>query len=492
MRKWLGKSILSFALSVLLAGCSPGMTKNLNLEDTLPVRDIEVSDDGFTVKSVGVYLDVTPSMDGFLGMGTEEYEAVVPETRYEICMDEINKILARQYNREQVTYYRVDTPLWKTEENVLKEAREKEYYQNSKNNEEIYIIVDWIDEDGEDYDSLCLTNALLNCKEDDFSVLITDFHENKGTGDEVISALKKNVESGKTIGIVGIRSEFAGTVYDYDLDGRREEYGIIEGEVSAEDICYRQFYVIAVGRAEVVGKFCEDVRKSMRLDKENIKSILFYKDELHGMDYRAFNECLIRSNERKWRFIPNASIRINDGESLDVFDYCNRGGEKKELIVCYNVEEEALKTELANGEKCVTTISELQTMELVKVPFYMKEQALSHWNSEQADFEREENLAGSFNVEHVYYAPGEGVLYIVFDVSENELPQGYIKLSGEIHLKRQNTLDTGWVKDWDFAYGERNMGKTKNLEHYMNAIKDNMPKRNDLLLDFVFYMNYIK
>ena len=80
----------------------------------------------------------------------------------------------------------------------------------------------------------------------------------------------------------------------------------------------------------------------------------------------------------------------------------------------------------------------------------------------------------------------------MFDVSENELPQGYIKLSGEIHLKRQNTLDTGWVKDWDFAYGERNMGKTKNLEHYMNAIKDNMPKRNDLLLDFVFYMNYIK
>ena len=211
MRRWLGKSILSFALSMLLAGCSPGMTKNLNLEDSLPVRNIEVSDDGFTVKSVGVYLDVTPSMDGFLGMGTEEYEAVVPETRYEICMDEINKILARQYNREQVTYYRVDTPLWKTEENVLKEAREKEYYQNSKNNEEIYIKVDWIDEDGEDYDSLCLTNALLNCKEDDFSVLITDFHENKGTGDEVISALKENVELGKTIGIVGIRSEFAGT-----------------------------------------------------------------------------------------------------------------------------------------------------------------------------------------------------------------------------------------------------------------------------------------
>lgn len=496
MMRRLGKKILMFwVLSIVFMGCSLDKTKNESLEDTLPVRENAELNHDFTVKTVGVYLDVTPSMEGFLGMGTEEYEIIVPETKYEICLDEVNKVLAKQYNREQLMYYRVDTPLWKTEENVLKEARERKYYQNSKKNEDVYTKVDLIDEDGEDYDSLCLTNALLNCKNDDFSVLITDFHENKGTGSEVIQALKQNVDltsSGKTIGILAIKSEFAGIVYDYDLDGRREEYGIIEGEISEEDICYRQFYLIAIGRVEIVEKFCEDVQDSMHMDKENIKSVLFYENETHGLDYRAFNKCLIRSNERQWRFIPNASIRINNGESLDVFDYCNREDTKREIVVCYNVEEEALKAELSKGEKSTTAISELQGMELAEISYYMKNQTLSQWDSEKNCFEKDKNFSEPFSVEHVYYSPETSLLYIVFCVTEKGLPRGYIKLSGEMHLEYQDSLDIGWVEDWDFAYGDRNLGKTKNLKNYINAIIEKMPERNDLLLDFVFYINYMK
>ena len=86
-------------------------------------------------------------------METDEYEALVPETRYEICLDAINKILARQYSGDQLNFYRVDTPMWKTEENVLKEAGDKKYYRNSKKNNS-YEKVDLIENDGEDYDSL--------------------------------------------------------------------------------------------------------------------------------------------------------------------------------------------------------------------------------------------------------------------------------------------------------------------------------------------------
>lgn len=496
MVRRLGKLILSTILCVSFVGCGIGVIENLNLEDTLPIRDIKSSDDDFTVKKVGVYLDVTPSMVGFLGMDTKEYETLVPETKYEICLDEINKILAIQYDRDQMTYYRVDTPMWRTEENVLKKAREKGYYYNSSDNEDVYVKVDLKSDDGEGYKSLCLTNVLLNCKEDDFSILITDFHENTGAGagDEVIQALKENVGSTlskKAIGIVGIKSEFAGTVFDYDLDGRREEYGVIEGEISAEDICYRPFYVIAVGQAETVGEFCVDVRESMKLDEEDIKSVIFYEDEICGLDYRAFDKCLIRSNEKKWRFLPNDSIRINGGDNMDVFDYCNREDEKKEIVVCYKVEEEALKKELGNGTKCVAANPELQTMELIEVPYDMKEQAVSQWDAEKPCFVKEDNLSGSFSVEHVYYSV-EGMLYIVFSIAEKELPQGPLKLSGEIHLERQSTLDIGWVEDWNFSYDDMDLGKTTNLKHYVNAIINKMPERNDLLLDFVFYLNYMK
>lgn len=311
----------------------------------------------------------------------------------------------------------------------------------------------------------------------------------------MIQALKESVGSTlneKTIGIVGIKSEFAGLVYDYDMDGRHEEYGVVEGEISAEDICYRQFYVIAIGQAETVGTFCEDVRESMRLDEDAVKSVIFYEDEICGLDYRSFAQCLTRSSETEWRFLPNGSIRINDGESINVFDYCNRKEEKREIVVCYNVEEEALKRELENGIKAVPTISELQAIDLKEVSYHMKEQAVAQWDAEKSCFEKEDNLSDSFKVEHVYYSTEEELLYIVFCLEEKELPQGPIKLSGELHMERQSTLDIGWVEDWNFSYDDRDLSKTTNLSSYIDAIIKEMPERNDLLLDFAFYLNYMK
>ena len=268
-------------------GCGNGEKANQFFSDELQVLDKEPEyEQPEDIKKVGVYVDVTPSMKGFLGMQTESYKKIVRETRYMICLDEISKIIAGSFDKETVTCYRVDTPLWKTRENVLNRAKEKSYYDDDiYNNDSDYEKIDLIEEDGDEYKSWCLTNTLLNCMEDDFSVIITDFYENDRAASEVINALKANManQERRTIGVIGLNSEFAGRIYDLYPDGRGIDYGIVDGTVTEEDICYRQFYVIVLGNPEEVQEFCQCLQAGMNTD--DIKYKVFYENERYGVDY---------------------------------------------------------------------------------------------------------------------------------------------------------------------------------------------------------------
>lgn len=489
MKRQYCRWILICALCIMLGGC--GNEQNFVLRDELrileTIPDSPVSYEG----NVGIYLDVTPSMEGFLGMDTKGYKELVEETNYKMCLAEVDKVLAGFFEPSQITYYRVDTPMWETEENVLKEGRSHRYYTNSKWKEDKYTKVDLIPTDGDDYESLCLTNALLGCKEDDFSVLITDFYENTGDASEVIQALKQNMKSGpmeKVIGIIGIRSEFAGTVYDLNLDGGRAEYGIVKGNITAEDICYRQFYVIVTGQEEIVQRFCQNVQGNMGLNEEFSKCIIFYEKQAQGMDFAAFKECYTRSTDRSWTLWPNSRIVINGGRELDVYDYRNANGGAKDIVVSYNVEDDIFIRELERGTASMKALSEMSEMELIEVPFRMEKQSVSAWSEEEQKFIVDESKSNAFVMENVYYSPEEKLLYIVFRISEKDSPQSPLKLNGEIHLEWQDNFHMEWVNEWNLGYGEENLGKTRDFRKYMDAIREQMPERSDLLQDFVFYI----
>lgn len=47
-------------------------------------------------------------MSGLLEMDTKEYKDLVLETEYEMCLNEIDKIIASKYTEFQVIFYRVD------------------------------------------------------------------------------------------------------------------------------------------------------------------------------------------------------------------------------------------------------------------------------------------------------------------------------------------------------------------------------------------------
>ncbi len=460
--------------------------------DELPQISSPNAHNTYALDTIGIYVDVTPSMQGFLGLQNDSYQELVSETRYKNCLNMINDIMAVWYDTESISYYRVDTPLWKVKENVLVEARKFDYYRQSDKMKRDYELINLTDDTIDGYDSLCLTNALLNCKNDDLSIIVTDLYENERADAKMVEALKQNMtlqgQEGKTVGIIGMKSEYAGTVYDINDKEEGENYGIVEGDVTAEDICYRQFYIISIGHPQGVKDFCQRFLENAESDDEDIKCTIFWEYEICGLDYSDFNECLSRSKNKQNRLWPSGKILVNEKDQLDVFEYKNMMGKEKEILVCYDAERALLDPLLETRKSRLVPLPNGKSIEGIEVPIHIEDQAVWLWH--ENEFKKEEGLTELFCIEKVYYAPEKKEIYVQFKVSDKKLTRMALKLSCEVHFDYFEQLETEWAEQWSMPKGNIDLQKTRVLGSCINALKNKMPTKNSLLLDFAFYIIY--
>lgn len=493
MKKFNTLLVLSIFLGCALFGCR----KKLEISDQLADLPDEPPYKNERTERIGIYVDVTPSMEGFLGAQKESFKSLVPETRYLKCLDEINKIVAIKFDEENIAQYRVDTPLWKVDEseNVLDKAREKAYYQNSAYFDENYSQIILFENDSGNYDSPCLATALLNCINEDFSIVVTDFYENEANVNFVINALKKNIrlnsEFEKTVGIIGIKSEFAGKIYDISKDEKAMEYGIREEYLAESDISYRQFFIIVIGGPEMVKEFCKNVQKSMELDNDVLNYIIFYQDEIFGIDYNNFEFCESRDEKVLWE---NGIVVINEKKKLCIFDYRNTEGRDKDVVVRYAVTGEKLKKELGNGISKSLELPDVAEKKFIEIPCTVTDAETSVWKSDTDKFEIDMNGSDFFSIKNLYFCPENEQVYVHFVIDENcrETHAGeHIKFHSKIILDDIERTGNDWIEEWDFKNKDRDYKKTKDLKKYVNALESNMPERERLLLDFSFYITVI-
>ncbi len=492
------KKYVIFITILCIALCMGCTSKpKINLSDSVPQMLPEPNSKTKKPEKIGIYVDVTPSMQGFLGMDKSFYKNLVKETKYMVCLDEINNIVSSQYINNQINYYRVDTPLWRTKENVLVKAKNFDYYINSSRFDADYECIDLIKDDGEEYKSFCLANALLNCQEDDFSLIVTDMYENKAASDEVIKALKANMcledGSNRTIGIVGIKSEFAGYVYDITNSDEAIEYGLLSADASLEDVQFRQFYIIAIGNYDIVSEFCKHLRENMNLGNLEIKSAVFYEEELYGIDCASFNKCFTRYNGKRYKLFEDEKIWINNrSQSINVYEYINKTEKLMDIVVGYNVNNNSLETELLKGERKEERLPNFkEKKELIDVPFCFENQKNAIKKKNSNIFELDDNLRDVFDIKKLYYCPKEKLLYVWFQITNSDLPIGTIKLYGQI--KKQDSVEKEqrweWVDDWNLTNWEYDCEKTKYLKEYFNTMEAQIPIRNQIMVEFVFYIN---
>ena len=484
---------------MLYIGCSRDSGLKENFKDTLPVMADEPKNNYEKPNKIGIYVDTTPSMQGFLGMQEQFYKDIVNETVYAACLDEIDNLISSSYDVDNIEYYRVDTPLWRTEENVLRMARTFSYYDDhfyTDDKEENYEMIDLIKYDGVRYESYCLANALLNCVQDDFSVIVTDFYENEVASSEVTAALKKNMsfsaDADRTIGIVGMKSEFAGQIYDLPGEAHPISYGIIDSAGTAEDIVYRQFFVLVIGEPNEVSTFCNSLQKRMGLEAGKCVSEVFYEDELYGLDYQDYEECFSRSDGLNNYFMPGKEMSINDKKNSKqyIYIYKNIKEMSREIIVSYKVNTESFKKRFQKEEpvKVSLSVPDPCEKELIEIPFVVENSKVSVWDSEKG-FVVSEGYEGMFQIQHIYYSPQENHVYVVFQIINEKTLTGGIKFYGKISECSNGKEELcSWVDAWNFYKQKPSYEKTWRLKDYVIAIENEMPERNLGLIEFAFYI----
>lgn len=268
------------------------------------------------------------------------------------------------------------------------------------------------------------------------------------------------------------------------------EYGIVEGDVTEEDICYRQFYVLSIGFPEDVQRFCQSLIKNMDLKEGDIESAVFYEEPIYGLDYTDFNRYHFQDDSSGGYLRKEGYVIVNDDAKMSIYGWGKKSVEGKDIVVSYRVEGVSLQKQLESGPRGVYSLPDVGELELNEVPYRIEEKKVYMWIGDKESFNEVESYAGVYQIENVFYSPEEKLIYVWFKVFEKNIPKSTLKLSCRVVLENMADLGDDWVEQWEVKNEKEDCGKTKKLGEFFDALKEKMPEVNKTLLDFVFYLNY--
>ncbi|HEX7957070.1 MAG TPA: hypothetical protein VF508_09015 [Pyrinomonadaceae bacterium] len=170
--------------------------------------------------SVGVYLDATLSMKGFIVPGTATY--------YQQLLPLLESAAGRAWPSGRVTFYKFGSQIGELGGRQQLEAARQEFYGTAELNARTYI-----------------ENVIDAADPQALTLIVTDLFQDNADINLVTSKLReKYVSRGLAVGVLGVRSEYAGKVYDVGVNNYTFDYKSAGADAST----YRPFYVLMLGR----------------------------------------------------------------------------------------------------------------------------------------------------------------------------------------------------------------------------------------------------
>lgn len=428
-------------------------------------------------KTVGIYMDVTPSMSGFLC----DRRDVSSPNYYIICLDELQHMMISNYGIENICFYRVDTSVWETGENVLEEALDSEYYDSSNKlaKSRGYKNVS----EGTNYSFPCLTAALEVGQKEDFSILITDLYENKSENTNLLINKFGELagkDDGKVFGCVAIRAPFAGVVYDIGAYGQSAEYGLDSDK-------FRPFYIVVRGYPDTVSNFCSSMGQRLDVPSTNLVSSVFYIPAYQGLDFRNFNTCECYDKKVIW-IDKNKTVEINGSNSVYVYEYRGKADVlSNELLFSYLVPDEYREKVSAYAQQIgdiEPALNEGEEYQLIHLPVQVKDKQIARLSSNGESFDTADNSRATFVISSLSYDINQGVLHVGLQIQNFQ--------SGIWRLQWKNIAEeekSFWWDEWGSHSGSQDFSKTERLSDLIGSIRKNTSQNEFCLLNGTIYLS---
>lgn len=187
--------------------------------------------------SVDIYLDSTLSMQGFLVRGESSY--------YQEFLPMLERAAINTWGNGLISFYSFGSKIEPIQGRGHLAAVKKEFYANPHYFEKTYI-----------------EKVIDRANAENLTVIVTDLFQNDADVTLLNQKLRdKYISRSLAIGVLGIKSEFAGTVYDVGRGNHSFSY--ISGE--AEPDQRRPFYTLILGQHANINRYY-DALKSAGLD----------------------------------------------------------------------------------------------------------------------------------------------------------------------------------------------------------------------------------
>ena len=231
---------------------------------------IEISSDPLPALTVNTYIDGTPSMSGYVSTTNSRYIRTLDALFNMLAQTTPSTLTGESGNRPTINYLRLGK---NNSTGELTQALSSG--QNLRSLEPGFY-------DGSSFPALAVTQveaAIESAKAEELSIIVTDLYQEDQYVNQIVGQLQNKLESipQGAVGVIGIRSEFNGTVY---TEARRGEKSFQYNLTSTPS---HPFYILLIGRVDEVSFYMNDLQQ--RLNRLNfqagIEAVLFSPERLY-------------------------------------------------------------------------------------------------------------------------------------------------------------------------------------------------------------------
>lgn len=204
------------------------------------LEKIEVSEN----LPVDIYLDGTYSMNGYVNMDKP--------TIYVDSIKGIEEILRNRWEGRKISYIRFGDENYKLPEDRFLDFAKVSFYQQKDTS---------------------LDKLIKSVNPDHMSIIVTDLFQTNNYIQSVVYALEDKLFSAKEnkgFAILGLKSQFNGTIYDIGSNHPSIKYSSVDGKPET----YRPFYIMVLGKEQDVQGFSSEFQRKY---KKDAKIALFTK-----------------------------------------------------------------------------------------------------------------------------------------------------------------------------------------------------------------------
>jgi hypothetical protein len=423
--RWLG-AILSWrycaiAAALLLTACGPDQQTISCAPPTEAASNSLTPTDGI---QLSVLIDGTPSMQGYVNN--------LPSSRYAQTLKLIDSASSTGWTgaKSAVKYYRFGTK---------KQIIDRETYLRSQ--------LPAFYKGGADFSVSRIDTVLDKPAPDRLDVLVTDLYQKDADVQIVQNQLKdRYLEKGYGVGILAIKSEFNGTVYDVGLS--RQQFGY--STAGKAPPLFHPFYVMILGSYGNIQHYYEQLQKSGLGDVDN-QFVVFYPQPVRQVSVLDASAVLQK--------LPNAIKQpkaLNDGRV--VMQKKSAADPVQFFTVPHKAIAESFETKVAYAPLSHTLPIQPSAIALTTVA--------ERYQNRAKGFQPVQTTDG-FQLSD--WQVTDNALQFKTQFQTDKLEKGIYRLSFE--ASPTELIEPAWWKTWTATEGSLEGAKTNNLLPFLRGLR---------------------